>query len=77
MAPTKPTSLTWREKVVILDKLQLLKRGTSERSAAEQLDILGFGCFAQYSWHFEDGPHRCDHPVAYISHFGPVRGWMI
>ncbi len=74
MAPTKRTSLTWREKVVILDKLQLLKRGTSERSAAEQLDILGFGCFAQYSWHFEDGPHRFDHPVAYISHFGPVRG---
>ena len=45
MAPTKRTSLTWKEKVVILDKLQLLKQGTSQRSAAEQLDITGFGCF--------------------------------
>ncbi len=54
MAPTKRTSLTWKEKVVILDKLQLLKHGTSQRSAAEQLDIIGFGCCAQYSWHFED-----------------------
>ncbi len=54
MAPTKRTSWTWKEKVVILDKLELLKHGTSRRSAAEQLDIIGFGCFAQYSWHFED-----------------------
>ena len=45
MAPTKRTSLIWREKVVILDKLKLLKHGTSRRSAAEQLDIIGFGCF--------------------------------
>ena len=55
MAPTKRTSLTWKEKVVILDKLKLLKHGTSQRSAAEQLDIIGFGCFAQSSRHFEDG----------------------
>ena len=54
MAPTKRTSLTWKEKVVILDKPKLLKQGTSQRSAAEQLDIIGFGCFAQYSWHWED-----------------------
>ena len=54
MAPTKRTSLTWKEKVVILDKVKLLKHGTSQRSAAEQLDIIGFGCCAQYSWHFED-----------------------
>ena len=54
MAPTKRTSLAWKEKVVILEKLQLLKHGTSQRSAAEQLDIVGFGCFAQYSRHFED-----------------------
>ena len=39
MAPTKRTSLTWKEKVVILDKLKLLKHGTSQRSAAEQLSI--------------------------------------
>ncbi len=46
MAPTKRTSLTWKEKVVILDKLKLLKKhGTSQRSAAEQLDIIRFGCF--------------------------------
>ena len=45
MAPTKRTSLTWKEKVVILDKLKLLKHGTSQRSAAEQLNIIGFGCF--------------------------------
>ena len=32
-------------KVVILDKLKLLKHGTSQRSGAEQLDIIGFGCF--------------------------------
>jgi len=50
MVPTKRTSLTRKEKkVVILDKLQLLKQGTSQRSAAEQLDIIAFGCFAQYS----------------------------
>ena len=53
MAPTKRTSLTWKEKV-ILDKLKLLKHGTSQRSAAEQLDIIGFGCFAQCSRHLED-----------------------
>ena len=54
MASTKRTSLTWKEKVVILDKLKLLKYGTSQRSAAEQLNIIGFGCFAQYSRHLED-----------------------
>ena len=32
----------------------LLKDGTSRRSAAEQLDIIGFGCFAQYSWHLDN-----------------------
>ena len=45
MAPTKRTSLKWKEKVVILDKLKLLKHGTNQRSAAEQLDIIGIGCF--------------------------------
>ena len=45
MAPTKRTSLTWKEKVVILNKLKLLEHGTSQRSAEEQLDIIGFGCF--------------------------------
>ena len=54
MTPTKRTRLTWKEKVVMLDKLKLLKHGTSQRSAAEQLDIIEFGCSAQYSWHFED-----------------------
>ncbi len=39
MAPTKRTSLTWKEKVVILDNLKLLKHGTSQRSVAEQLNI--------------------------------------
>ena len=29
----------------ILDKLKLLKQGTRQRSAAEQLVIIGFGCF--------------------------------
>ena len=29
-------------KVVILDKLKLLKHGTSQRRAAEQLNIIGF-----------------------------------
>ena len=79
MAPTKRTSLTWKEKVAIPDELELLKHGTSRRSAAEQLDIIGFGCFAQYSRHLEDelGPTGFHHPAAYISHFGPVRGWMI
>ena len=49
MAPTKRTSLTRKEKkVVILDKLQLSKRGTSQRSAAEQLNIIGFGCCRLY-----------------------------
>ena len=43
MALTKRTSLTWKEKVVILGKLELLKHGTSQRSVAEQLDIIGFG----------------------------------
>ena len=44
-----------RKKVVILDKLQLLKRGTSQCSAAEQLDIIGFGFFFTIcSWHLED-----------------------
>ena len=43
-----------KQKVVILDELELLKHGTSRRSAAEQLDIIGFGCFAQYSRHLED-----------------------
>ena len=63
---------------MILDKLKLLKHGTSQRSAAEQLDIIGFGCFAQYSRHLEDelGPHRFDHSAAHISHFGQVRGWI-
>jgi len=46
--------LTWKEKVAILDKLKLLKHGTSQRGAAEQLDIIGFGCFAQYNWLLED-----------------------
>ncbi len=32
-------------KVAILDKFELLKHGTSQRSAAEQLEIIGFGCF--------------------------------
>ena len=46
MAPTKRTSLTWKEKVVIPDELELLKQhGTRQRSAAERLDIIGFGCF--------------------------------
>ena len=54
MAPIKRTSLTWKEKLVILDKLKLLKHGTSQRSAAEQLNIIGFGFFLQYSWHLED-----------------------
>ena len=45
MAPTKRTNLTWKEKVVILDKLKLLKHGTSQHSAEEQLKITGFGCF--------------------------------
>ncbi len=54
MAPTKRTNRTWKEKVVILDKLKLLKHGTSQRSAAEQLDVIGFGCLAQCSWHFDD-----------------------
>ena len=44
MAPMKWTSLTWKEKVVILDKRKHLKHGTSQRSAAEQLNIIGFGC---------------------------------
>ena len=39
------TILTRKEKVVILDKLKLLKHGTSQCSAAEQLSIIGFGCF--------------------------------
>ncbi len=42
---TKRTSLTRKEIVAILDKLELLKQGTSQRSAAEQLDIIGLGCF--------------------------------
>ncbi len=45
MAPTKRTSLTWKEKVVILEKLELLKHVPSQRSGAEQLNIIGFGCF--------------------------------
>ena len=45
MAPTKRTSLTGKEKVVILDKLKLLKHGAGQRSAAEQLNVIGFGCF--------------------------------
>ncbi len=45
MALAKRTSLTWKEKVVILDKLKLLKQDTSQRSAAEQINIIGFGCF--------------------------------
>ena len=45
MAPTKRTRLTWKEKVVILDKLKLLKHGTSQRSTVEPLGIIGFGCF--------------------------------
>ena len=43
-----------KEKVVILDKLKLLKHGTNQRSAAEQLNVIGFACFTQYSWHLED-----------------------
>ena len=76
MAPTKRTSLTWKEKVGILDQLKLLKRGASQRSAAEQLDIIGFGCFSTIQSAFRGwlGPHRFDHAAAYISHFGPVRG---
>ena len=74
MAPTKRTSLTRKEKkVVILDKLQLLKQGTSQRSAVEQLDIIAFGCFAQYSWQFRGwigAPPVLS--AAHISHFG---GW--
>ena len=54
MAPTKRTSLTWKEKVGILDQLKPLQRDTSQRSAAEQLDIIGFSGFAQYSRHLED-----------------------
>ena len=49
--PTKRTSLTWKENVVILAKLKLLKHDTSQRSAAERLDLIGFGCFAQYGRH--------------------------
>ncbi len=45
MAPTKRTRLTWKEKVVILDEVKLLKHGTSQRSATEQLDIIGLSCF--------------------------------
>ena len=71
MAPTKRTSLTWKENVAILDKLQLLKHGTSQRRAAEQLDIIEFGWFAQYSWHLEDELG----PTGLI--IQPVRGWMI
>ena len=68
-----------KKKVAILDKLKLLKHGTSQRSAAEQLDTIGFGCFHNMQLAFRGwiGPHRFDHPAAYISHFGPVRGWMI
>ena len=54
MAPTKRTSLKWKEKVVILDKLELLKHGTSQRSAGERLNIIDFGFFSQCSWHLED-----------------------
>jgi len=45
MAPTKRTSLKWKEKVVILDKLELLKHGTSQRSAGERLNIIEFVFF--------------------------------
>jgi len=45
MTPTKRTSWTWKDKVVILDKLKLLKQGTRQCSAAEQLNIIEFACF--------------------------------
>ena len=52
-----------RKRVAVLDELELLKHGPSRGGAAEQLDAIGFGCFAQHSRHFEDesGPHRFDH----------------
>ena len=65
--------LDMERKVVILDKLKLLKHGTSQRRAAEQLNIIGFLFFSQYSWHLEDELG----PTGYISHFGPVQRWMI
>ena len=51
MAPTKRTSLTWKEKFVILDKLKLLKQGTSQRSATLHHRIW---LFSHDSWHLED-----------------------
>ena len=45
MAPMKRTSLTWKEKVVILDELKLLERGTGQRSAVEELNLIGYGFF--------------------------------
>ena len=79
MAPTKRTSWTWKENVAILDKLELLKHSTSQRSAAEQLNTIGFVFFSRYSWFLEGGlgPTGFYHPAAYIGHFGPVRRWMI
>ena len=78
MAPMKRTSLTWKEKVVILDELKLLERGTGQRSAVEELNLIGYGFFTtQLVFRGWIGPHRFSHPAAYISHFGPVRGWMI
>ena len=80
MAPQR-NGQVWhgKRKVAILDKLKLLKHGTSQRRAAEQLDIIGFGLFCTIQSAFRGwiGPHRFDHPAACIRHFGPVRGWMI
>ena len=61
------------EKLRSRTKLELLKHGKSQRSAAERLDIIGFGCFAHYGRHLEDelGTTGFHHPAAYISHFGP------
>ena len=61
MAPTKRTSLTWKEQVVMPDELQLLKQhGTRQRSAAERLDIIEFDCFCsiQSAFRRRIGPHR-------------------
>ena len=55
MTPTKRTSFDMERKSCDPGhKLELLKQGTSQGSAAEQLDIIGFGCFAQCSRHLED-----------------------
>ena len=52
MAPTKRTNLTWKEKMCDPGQARALETWrTSQRSAAVQLDIIGFGCFAQYGRH--------------------------